>query len=248
MNHLANSHAHDTGHPIASIYELVARQRYGVEYQPIICTRSGDIQGFEALARFYAANGDAIPPLEVFGYLHMDLPVLRQVEQELKRLQIDYAPEGYDLFINIDPHSIELKEIASLPLIKQLRSRSNIIVELIENSDIHEARATAALHMVLKQNNIKTALDDIGASHSLLSLEVLSLVDYLKFDRSWNDKLAHQIYARMFRSILDFAAQTSKLSILEGIETKEMLSTANHYGINRVQGFLYRPLFQTVKP
>lgn len=243
MNKSATNLASQTASAVEIIYELVARQRYGVEYQPIICARSGDILAYEALARFYTYGDESIPPLQVFEYLHMDPPVLRQVEQEIKCLQIDYAPAGYDLFINIDPHALELDTLSSSPLIQQLHRRDNIVVELIENSDIHEARAAVALHKLLQENGINTALDDIGASHALLSLEILSLVDYLKFDRCWTHKLNTPVYASMFRSLLNFATQSGKQTVLEGIETEAMRDTARTYGIDRLQGFLYRPLF-----
>lgn len=230
------------------VHELISMQRYGVEYQPIIGVHNGDILGFEALARFYSADGTTLSPLTVFEHLHNDRPLLRQVEYELKMLQIDYAPGGYDLFINIDPHAIEVSDLENDPLMIKLTERPDIVVELIENSDIHEARIAIEVQKVLKGMGIRTALDDIGAAHALISLEVLSLVDYLKFDRSWTSLLQEHTYSRLFHSMLDFARHTDKRTILEGIETEGMLSLAREYGIERVQGFLYRPLFRCFKP
>lgn len=48
--------------------------------------------------------------------------------------------------------------------------------------------------------------------------------------------------------MLEYARQTKKPSILEGIENEEMLSAAKEYDVDRVQGFHYRKLFQSVKP
>lgn len=231
------------------IYELIDKQRYGVEYQPMVCTRSNSIMAYEALARFYTHDNQIIPPVIVFDILHDDLDSLRKVEFDLKKVQIDYAPENYELFINIDPHAItQTVDLENDPLVQQLLGSTNLVVELIENSDIHDARAALTLHNVLKANSIHTALDDIGADHALLSLEILSLVNYLKFDLSWVHKLQKHRYAFLFRSMLEFARQTSKPSILEGIENEEMLSAAKEYDLSRVQGFHFRKLFHSVKP
>ncbi len=231
------------------IHDLIEQQRYGVEYQPMISTHNGEIMAYEALARFYTADNQRISPLTVFSFLHHDLPRLQEVELALKKLQIHYAPADYELFINVDPHAIcHNSEIGDAPLIRELSGHnSNLIVELIENSDLHDAHASIALHKVLKEKGIHTALDDIGADHALLSLEILSLVNYLKFDLSWFKKLEKHRYAFLFRSMVEFSLQSNKPCILEGIETAEMLDIAKSYRLDRVQGFHYQHLFQNIK-
>jgi len=249
MEQLTSSFPEHSSRTRELIYELIENQRYGVEYQPMICARSGDIVAYEALARFHTHDNQIIPPVVVFDVLHHDLPQLRKVEYDLKKLQIEYAPEDYELFINVDPHAIEQAiDLHDTPLIHLLLEHSKLVVELIENSDIHDARAALTLHNVLKAKGIETALDDIGADHALLSLEILSLVNYLKFDFSWINKLKKHRYAFLFRSMLEFARQSDKPSVLEGIENEEMLNTAKDYGLDRIQGFHYRKLFHSFKP
>lgn len=249
MNKLINAYSEPSSHTQVLIYELIENQRYGVEYQPMICTRNNDIMAYEALARFYTHDNQIIPPVIVFDVLHDDLPSLRKVEFDLKKVQLDYAPKNYDLFINIDPHAVgQAIDLQNDPLVELLLNQTNLVVELIENSDIHDARAALTLHSVLKANNIHTALDDIGADHALLSLEILSLVNYLKFDHSWVYKLEKHRYAFLFRSMLEFARQTNKPSILEGIENEEMLCAAKEYDLDRVQGFYFQNLFIALKP
>ena len=90
------------------LLDLVEQQRFGVEYQPLIDAHTGDILGYEALARFYHADGRAIPPLDVFQVLHDSPLMLAQVELQLKRLQMRYRPEGVALFLNLDPHAFSV--------------------------------------------------------------------------------------------------------------------------------------------
>lgn len=231
------------------IHELIESQRYGVEYQPMICTRSGEIVAYEALARFYTHDNQVMPPFVVFDFLHHNLALLGKVECDLKKIQIEHAPDTHELFVNVDPHAVgQTIELQDEALIHLLMDNSGVIVELIENSNIHDAKAALALHNVLKAKEVQTALDDIGADHALISLEILSLVNYLKFDRSWLKKIKKQRHEFLFRSMLEFGRQSNKASVLEGIENEDMFNTAKQYDVDRVQGFHFRKQFLSVKP
>ena len=233
----------------ALVDELVENQRYGVEYQPILKTSSQEIIGYEALARFYTADNQLIPPLHIFELLHQNIPLLRKVEHDLKKVQIDYAPADYELFINIDPHAIEISDgIQNSPMLSLLCEHPNLVVELIENTDLHDANAALSLHDDLREKDIQTALDDIGAEHAMLSLEILSLVNFLKFDLSWLYKLKVHRYAFLFQSMITYARTSNKPSILEGIENEDMYLLAKKFKLDRIQGFYYRDLFQSFKP
>jgi len=233
---------------LAQVRDIVSNQRYGVEYQPLVCTRSGDITAFEALARFHTAQGGQLPPLAVFEAMHLEPDLLRRAECDLKQLQLDHAPAGYELFLNLDPHALAAANGRAPALLQRLAQTPGVVVELIENTDIHDARAALRLHDMLSRQGVRTALDDIGAPHALLSLDLITAVDFLKFDRSWFTRLERAHGQLMFRAMLDFAAQAERRTVLEGIEDAAMLATARDYAIDRVQGFHFRPLFRTVTP
>jgi EAL domain-containing protein (putative c-di-GMP-specific phosphodiesterase class I) len=244
-------HQHDAATSeqlLEAVRDIVASQRYGVEYQPIVCARSGEITGYEALARFYTAAGERLPPMAVFAAMHDDPSLLRRAECDLKQLQMDQAPAGYDLFLNLDPHALAAANGEAPALLERLIRTPGVVVELIENTDIHDARAAMELHRLLAGHSVRTALDDIGAPHALLSLDLISVVDFLKFDRSWFERLDQSHGQLMFRSMLSFSREAGRQTVLEGVEDGAMLELAREHGIDRVQGFLYRPLFISVAP
>ena len=231
------------------VEDIVKEQAYGVEYQPIVNVHSGEIVAYEALARFYLPDGTNIPPEVAFGILHDDIELLCKAELDLKNLQIDYAPDDYDIFVNIDPHALcTISEIEAEPLVTLLVDKNHIVVELIENIDIHDARACTLLHSTLTNMGIRTALDDIGSPHAMTSLLLMTLVSYLKFDRMWLSKLDEDKHSNLLSSLLNFAKQSNKTTILEGVETNTMLETAHSFSIDYVQGFLYKTQFISVKP
>lgn len=230
------------------VHDIVHDKNYGVEYQPIISMRTGEIVAYEALARFYLPDGTKLSPETVFNILHEDIELLCQTELELKQLQIDNAPDDYDLFINIDPHAISpISDIETDPLINLLTGNQRIVVELIENIDIHDAMACTVLHTTLKRRGIRSALDDIGAPHAMTSLQLMMLVDFLKFDRIWLANLDKDKHYRLFESLVGFANNCDKPTILEGIESQDMLNTSRNLSISQGQGFLYKPIFKSVR-
>lgn len=244
-----SSLASDIDLRLESTIELVESQRFGVEYQPIVAVASGEIIAFEALARFYDAAGKPVPTIDVFETLHSHPDLLVNTELALKKLQIDNAPGEYRLFLNLDPHAVDCDASSPCELMSHiLNCQQDVVVELIENSDIHEARMSMLIHDVLTSQGIETALDDIGADHALLSLDILLRVNYLKLDRSWLEKIQQPHYLQMFKALLGFARDSGKKSVLEGIEKEHQLELAKKSAIPLVQGFLYRPRFKSVKP
>lgn len=228
------------------LLELIEARRYGVEYQPIIDLADGSVFGYEALARFYAADGGALLPQRVFDALHASPLSLFQVEYEMKRLQLAHAPrDGGRLFVNIDPDAFaagahELEH----PLVALLRGHPGVVVEIIENSNVNDADISEAMCAAFVGSHIQLALDDIGAPRTMLSIPVLLSVDYLKFDRSWLTHRHDPVRCAALRHLVAFARECGRKTILEGIEEQEQLSFAKAIGFDFVQGFAFRQRFR----
>lgn len=225
---------------------LIERRCFGVEYQPVISLADGTVFGWEALARFYAADGAALEPQKVFDALHASPLSLFQVEYEMKRLQLAHAPDdGTRLFLNIDPDAFAVGADQSLhPLVTLLQGRPGVVVEIIENSSLNDADIGEAMCAAFVGSRIELALDDIGAPRSMLSLPILLSVDYLKFDRSWIAHRNDPVRRAALRHLVAFARECGKTSILEGIEGSEGLAFAREIGLDCVQGFAFRHLFR----
>ncbi|WP_415898948.1 EAL domain-containing protein [Neptuniibacter sp. QD48_11] len=229
------------------LLDLVEQQRFGVEYQPLIDAHTGDILGYEALARFYHADGRAIPPLDVFQVLHDSPLMLAQVELQLKRLQMRYRPEGVALFLNLDPHAFSVctdgDGSGQNAMVNLLKGNTDLVIELIENTDVNDAKISNDVSELMRKQGIAIALDDVGAPGSMIAMNILSEVDYIKFDRSWlRDDLTENMQL-LIKSVIGFARVSGKKTVLEGVESAEDLATAIKLGIDYVQGFFYQELF-----
>ncbi len=230
------------------LLELIAKQRYGVEYQPIISVKDSEIFAYECLSRFLDKNNNFLRPDLVFSTLHDNPLSLFQVEYEQKKLQLSCAPDNTDIFVNLDQDSYSalgpLKVDNPFVTLFKDYSKANIVVELIENSQLSDAMMSLAMIDDLTKNNINTAIDDLFNPQSMLSTSVLQLVDYIKLDKYVIANNSNKNFMAMVNSVIHYAHDTGKKVILEGIETENDLCFAKKLGADYVQGFLYKKLFK----
>ncbi|WP_298441395.1 EAL domain-containing protein [uncultured Ferrimonas sp.] len=211
------------------------------EYQPLICTRSLTVHAYEALARFRRNSGQAIAPNRVFEQFHQQPEILARVEYQAKQLQLQCAPAAAKLFINIDPHAINDHNRADM--LALLASHPQLTVELIENTSISDAKLCSQLLQQFQRQGNQVALDDIGAPHSMLSLQLLSEVDCFKFDMTWLARSQCDDQHQLLTALIDYAQKMGKTTVLEGVEQQAQLDYARQLGIDWVQGYLFKPQF-----
>jgi len=232
----------------STLYDIMNNRRFGAEYQPIVELASGHIMGWECLARFYNHLGKSVRPDWVFDALHEDKLSLFNIEYQMKQLQLEAAPKDTKIFLNIDPHAfVVFGDNSENPLLNLIAGKRNLVVEIIENSSASDALYSSQMGAAFQENGVQIALDDIGAPNSMLSFEVLLSVDFLKLDRSWlkNQNVPH--HKELLHSLCDFARATGKKLILEGVETENDLEFAHLLGVDYIQGFIYRELFQSAR-
>jgi len=234
----------------ATLIELMEKQRYGVEYQPIIEIKNKEIYAYECLSRFFDDKNTPIRPDIVYSSLHDSPLSLFQVEYQQKKLQLSYAPNKVDIFVNLDQDSYfstgALKE--ENPFLKLFKGfeKSKIIVELIENSEINDAIMSLAMIDNLSKNNIHTAIDDVCNPQSMVSTAVIQLVNYIKLDKYVLSNRGNVNFMLLVKALINYAHSADKKVILEGVETVDDLQFAKQLNVDFVQGFYYRELFKNV--
>ncbi len=234
--------------PTSSLIELIEAQRYGVEYQPIVNLKSKDIMAYECLARFSDRNNNYIPPDIIYAALHKSPVSLFQVEYQQKMLQLDNAPRNSDIFVNLDQDSYfaakkNNEDNPFLTLFRNFRA-SNIVIELIENSEINDAIKSLDMIDTLAKNNINTAIDDVCNPLSMISTSVIQLVDYIKLDKHVVAQKHDKEFMLLVKALISFAHSAGKKIILEGVETESDIVFARKINVDYVQGFLFRKWFQ----
>ncbi|MBF0380555.1 MAG: EAL domain-containing protein [Magnetococcales bacterium] len=228
-----------------TLLDVLHKGRFGVVYEPIVCTQEQITYAYEALARFTTADGQKVPPDQIFRALHTNKLLLYQVELEMKHLQLQNASPHHTLFLNMDPDAFAVMrdEGDVHPLVQMFTDNRQTVIEIIENTSVSDAKISENMIQAFAKHKVPIALDDIGAPNSLLSLSVLMDVEYLKFDRSWVQRFHVPGYLEIFNGLIKYAEKTGKKTILEGVETEADLMLARHMGADYVQGFYFRDQF-----
>ncbi len=230
------------------LLEALESARFGVEYEPLVELSSGQTVAFEGLARFHRPDGSLMPPGPVFSRLHSAPALLVETELAVKKLQVDHAP-GHTLFVNLDPDSFASAPDGGTELLSVLGGiRRDVVVEAIENLDAGDAERGQAMVAALRARGFPFALDDVGASNSLISFEMLAFADYFKFDRSILRRPRDARRLAAVEALIAMAARTGARTVLEGVESAADLDLARDLGIDLVQGHLYRDRFVSIRP
>ncbi|MRD71832.1 EAL domain-containing protein [Rhodocyclus tenuis] len=229
-----------------SILECLLAERFGVEYQPLVCVKSGETRCHEALARFIDAAGVALPPEPVFEALHDNPLLLLHAELRTKQLQLDEAPTDGLIFVNLDPDSFAAGDIGDghnvfTPMLAAHRER--LVVEAIENLHLQDVILSCRMIDALASADIRIAVDDLSSSRGLISYASLMNATVVKFDRSW---LNGELTPRQRKLLVWALAQAKDLgltTVLEGVETEAHWQQAKTLEFDLVQGFLFAERF-----
>jgi len=213
-------------------------------FQPIIETRSGEVFGFEALARIPDSTcfdniADLFPFAEKIGQLY---PIETLCRRQAITAYPTVAQNKEMLFLNINPQVLIDPEFASGHTRKLLSEKglapSDVVLEITERSAIEDfATFRDALDHYRSQGYL-IALDDVGAGYSSLQSVAELHPDFLKIDRSLIQGVnADPIKWALLETFVTFSKRIGCRIIAEGVETAEEMRTVVQLGVDYVQGF-----------
>ena len=222
------------------VKKILEDKSYGVEYQPFISTKNGEIEGYEALARF-TYKGIPFRPDNFFAICHENNQLFFEAEYMIKQFQFINRPHNSKLFVNFDPHILLNKENIN-PMFNLFSKQRNFVIELVENSS--DAVNTPKLMDIFRSLNFNFAADDFFKEDSKLSLALLKECDYLKLDIDTLKEMKNdKHFINIVEGLVKYSHALNKKVILEGVETSEDLALAKKIKIDYIQGFLFRSLF-----
>ncbi|WP_232371563.1 EAL domain-containing protein [Leptospira ainazelensis] len=224
---------------LKTVLEILEKENFHTEYQPIISLENGEIFAYEALARFKIEDQNVSPDF-VFKELHNQEELFFEFEKNLKRFQIRNRPYNKRLFLNLDPHVCKNENHAK-HWRDLLNGEKNIVCEIIENTDSTLVSDTRFCLKTLYEADIPLALDDVGGKENLFCFEFLEYSKFVKFDKHWLNLIRiKESYKYLLWGFLDFARDSNILCILEGIETADDLRLASEMRFPLVQGYLFQ--------
>jgi EAL domain-containing protein (putative c-di-GMP-specific phosphodiesterase class I) len=207
-------------------------------YQPLVDLYSGEVLGYEALAR--GPKGELERPDLLFAAARRE-GRLADLDSTCRRAAVATAYAAglrapSTLFVNVEPEAIGQgghRDAADLP------GDMRVVAEITERA--LTSRPSDLLYMVerVREMGIGIALDDVGADRRSLALMPFLRPDVVKLDlRLVQDRPSKQV-AEVHNAVSAHAERTGALVVAEGIETEEHLERARAMGASVGQGWLF---------
>ena len=228
--------------------------RLTLAYQPLIDLHSGQIAGFEALARWHDPQRGPVEPSEFIPVAEesgLILPLGRWAIESAARTLVGWdrlagRPVPVQIGINLSAVQIQRDDVSAA--VASVQSRYDVAgrlkLELTESCIVADPERAMRVLNALKEQDVRIAMDDFGTGYSSLAYLQKLPIDELKIDRSFvipmlrdRDSLA------IVRAVLSLAAALGMNTTAEGVETLELGQTLGALGCTLGQGWHYsRPL------
>ncbi|MBU4490951.1 MAG: EAL and GGDEF domain-containing protein [Euryarchaeota archaeon] len=233
------------------LLELLDGNSLTTHFQPIFSAKDGAVYGYEALTRIKGDNnknniGELLKKAMLTNTISsLDVKCRENAIRLSSSLGINQT-DAY-LFINICPEAL-MDPAHRVGITDELAeewgiSKEKIILEITEESAIHNYNLFNEAVAYYKKRGYKIAIDDFGAGYG--GLKMLSMIepDFVKIDRYFISNIDKA--AVKFNLVDSMASACHRLGIkviAEGIEQEEELKTVMNMGIALLQGYyLHKP-------
>jgi diguanylate cyclase (GGDEF)-like protein/PAS domain S-box-containing protein len=225
------------------------KQQLHLEYQPIVCTKSGRIVCFEALLRWRHPERGPISPAEFIPVAESSgliEPIGRWVLQQActdaaswpvdLRVAVNLSPRQFGGFSLVSDviHALDVSHLAP----------SRLELEITESIFLNDSAENLRLLGQMKQLGIRIALDDFGTGYSSLAYLRRFPFDKLKIDRAFiTDMTTTPENLAIVRAVIGLGKSFGATVTAEGVETEAELACLAREGCEQAQGFLLgRPM------
>ena len=224
-------------------------------YQPIVDVTTGNIAGFEALARLAARDGSILPPAafipaaeETGLVVALGTQVLELACKEARLWQTARPTESQlTVAVNVSSRQLESGDLTTL--VREALEQTGLDptclhLELTETAIINLRPDILAQLGGIRDLGVQIGLDDFGTGYSSLTHLSRLPLDFVKIDRSFVGGLGtDEADERIVSAVVDLAANLGLRSIAEGVETQDQLEHLRGLGCDQAQGYLFaRPL------
>jgi diguanylate cyclase (GGDEF)-like protein len=227
------------------IREGLPRGEFVPFYEKQIDLETGEITGFEMLARWQSQRHGVIGP-EFFIPIVEEIGLIAELSESLIKQALQDAKAwspGLTLSVNISPLQLRDPWFAQR-LLKLLVQASfppaRLEIEITETCLHENIGAVQLLITSLKNQGIRISIDDFGTGYSSLAQLRTLPFDRIKIDRSFVSSLDQSADSATIVEAISSLGRGMDLPITaEGIETTKVLEALRKLGKFKGQGYLY---------
>ncbi len=236
-----------------SLLQLIYNRDIWTAFQPIVEMESGQVMGFEALARGPRGT-DLEYPAALFGLANR-FGMGDELERACRRQSFaDWQAFGAParLFVNTVPATVRDTSFLGRGVLDYLGptlSPRFVTLEITEGQVIANINLYREAMHSFTELGFTFAIDDLGAGYSGLETLATLGASYLKIDmglvREIHQKRVNQ---QVVKAIVELGTGVGATVIAEGIETKDEAAALRDLGLRYAQGYLFgRPRDPQVK-
>jgi diguanylate cyclase (GGDEF)-like protein len=248
----------------------LARRRFSIEtelrraleadqlsmsYQPLVNLKTGEVSGFEALARWQHPDRGEISPNEFIPVaeesgliLHLGRWAMNKAVSTLASWDEEAGQTlPFSVAVNLSAIQVARDDITAM-VGGALRSSGltgdRLTLELTESAIVQDPRRATRVFDALKALDARVAMDDFGTGYSSLAYLQRLPIDVLKIDRSFvSGMMMDPDSVAIVRAVLSLAEALGMSTTAEGVESRELATTLAALGCVSGQGYFFaRPL------
>ena len=234
----------------AALDTAIADEGFTVVYQPIVKLTSGDVAGFEALARWPHPQWGMIPPEQFIAVAEESGHIIRLGLWVLERAAADtvrrerQAPHQPPRYVSVNVSARQLRDPEFVPGVQRILASTGLppemlLLELTESVLLRPDQRIRADLDELRRMGVRLAIDDFGTGYSSLSYLRELPISMLKVDKSFVDGIAVDRRRRALVEVIVRIARTLRLTVVaEGIESEVQRDLLVSMGCQYGQGYL----------
>lgn len=227
------------------------RNELSLHYQPLYESRTGQLVGVEALARWHQNGEQVLPPSE-FIPLAEETGLIVPIGEWVLRTACEEAKSWFDaglspIQISVNLSSAQLKRADFARCVAEVLAETQfpahlLQIELTESGVIAQDAETIDQLRRITRLGVSLAIDDFGTGYSALGYLRNFPVGVLKIDRSFVSRISDDAGDAAFVAALVAMARKLGLTVVaEGVETQEQLAFLREHACDYAQGFLFSP-------
>jgi diguanylate cyclase (GGDEF)-like protein/PAS domain S-box-containing protein len=225
-------------------------KKFEVWYQPIYRLASGEIEGFEALLRWRAADGSFVPAQDFLSTAEQTgliVPigqfVLEQACRQLNHWAETIPGTKPSIDVNLSARQFRdpnlLRDLAGL-LSKGKFSPQQLRLEVAENAVNQDPEGALPVFQGIAALGVSAALDNFGAGLASMNHFIRLPIELVKVDRRLIAYLPIPgKQAAILQTIFDLGRMLEVRMLAEGIESMEQLDALLKMGCDLGQGHLF---------
>ncbi len=235
------------------LHDAIDKGQIWLAYQPIVDLETGEVHGFEALARWDHPEHGSVPP-EKFIHIAEDTGLIVPIGEHVLRTACQQAVawrntigDRKQIYVNVNLSLRQLAHPNAIDMIRQTIYDTGIQphelkLEITESTIIDKRYNMIPRLQAIRELGIHLAMDDFGTGHSSLSNLHQLPVDILKIDQGFVKSLsANRELAAVMQTIIMLARNLDMTTIAEGIEDVDQLVVLQALGCELAQGYYFNP-------